>query len=150
MGAFYIGIAIYDPSKFEGLSSKRFAEAVTAEFNGAHTSFEGVNYCLHTHEYFKSYDFLNIGKPSRIAFSDRDARLDDEKADPSMMKYCLSVPWFKKFDKEWIETYFNAYKKVADNYRDLLEGDTDKVQGGRWYGFANEKIQQKAQVKASK
>jgi dTDP-4-amino-4,6-dideoxygalactose transaminase len=150
MGAFYIGIAIYDPKKFGGLSSKRFAEAVSAEFNGAHTSFEGVNFCLHTHEYFKSYDFLGLGKPSRVAFSDRDARVDDEKANPSTEKYCLSVPWFKKFDKEWIEKYAAAYQKVADNYMDLLEGDTDKEQGGRWHGMENEKIQQKSQAKASK
>ena len=53
------------------------------------------------------------------------------------------MPWFKKFDKEWIEAYASVYKKVVENYTELIEGDTDKSQGGRWHGSENAADQQK-------
>ena len=49
----------------------------------------------------------------------------------------MGAPWFKKYDKEWIEKYAAVYKKVIDNYEQLLEDDADKTQGGRWYGNDN-------------
>jgi hypothetical protein len=143
MGAYYVASVIYDPSAFEGLSSKRFSAAVSAEFNGAFNSWEGGNYCLHTHQYFKTYDFLHLGKPSRIVFMDDDVRVKDDECNESLEKCCFSVPWFKKYDKEWIEKYASVIRKVAENYKDLLEGDVDKIQGGRWHGTENAKIQQK-------
>jgi hypothetical protein len=54
---------------------------------------------------------------------------------------CIGVPWFKHFDEEskmWIEKYAEAFRKVAENYKDLLEGDTNKVSGGRWFGTEND------------
>ena len=51
---------------------------------------------------------------------------------------CFSVPWFKHLEKEWIERYAQAYRKVIENYEQLLEHDADKSQGGRWYGQSNE------------
>ena len=137
MGGFYSPLCVYDPEKFGGLSSKRFAEAIRAEFACAYDIWEGGNYCLHTHQLFKDFDYLRTGKPSRIAFSDRDLREDDVKLQPSEEKYCISAPWFKHYDKEWIECYAAVYKKVAENYAELLEGDTDKEQGGRWHGQEN-------------
>ena len=80
---------------------------------------------------------MNLGKPSRIAFNDRDVRLDDEACRPSETKYCFSVPWFKRFDKKWIEIYASAFRKVSENYAQLLDGDAKAVQGGRWYGTEN-------------
>jgi hypothetical protein len=47
------------------------------------------------------------------------------------------VPWFKHFDKEWIDLYASAFRKVAENYKSLIEDDKDKKQGGRWYGTEN-------------
>ena len=143
MGGFYYPLCAYHPEAFGGLSAKRFAEAVRAEFGGAFSSWEGGNYCLHTHPYFKNYDFFNLGKPSRIAFSDRDAREDDKYLAPSEERSCFSVPWFKHFDKEWIEKYAEVFRKVAENYEELLEGDDDKEQGGRWHGQENEDVQKK-------
>jgi hypothetical protein len=70
-------------------------------------------------------------------------REDDKYLAPSEEKYCFSVPWFKKYDKEWIETYANVFKKVIANYTQLLEGDLDKTQGGRWHGSDNAADQQK-------
>ena len=143
MGGFYYPLCAYYPEKLGGLSSKRFAEALRAEFNGVFNSWEGGNYCLHTHPYFKDFDFFGLGKPSRIVFSDRDAREDDKYLAPSEEKCCFSVPWFKHYNKEWIEKCADVIKKVVENYEELLEGDTDKEQGGRWHGQENEKAQQR-------
>ncbi len=135
MAGWYSAQGAYHPEQLEGLSVKRFCEAVRAEGFGC---WDGGNFCLHTHKFFKDFDLFNIGKPSRIAFNDRDVRLDDEKCRPSEFKYCFSVPWFKHYDKEWIDRYADMFKKVIRNYKELLEGDRDKVQGGRWYGTENE------------
>ncbi len=142
MGGYYMPTIMYDPSAFEGLSAKRFSQAVTAEFNGAFKCNEGGNFCLHNHPFFKTFDYFNLGKPGRIAFNDRDVREDDRYLAPSDEKYCISAPWFKHCDKEWIDSYVAVYKKVADNYKELLDGDDDKTQGGRWHGLDNAADQQ--------
>lgn len=138
MGGYYMPTIIYDPSAFEGLSAKRFSQAVTAEFNGAFKCNEGGNFCLHNHPFFKTFDYFNLGKPGRIAFSERDVREDDKYLSPSDEKFCISAPWFKHCDKEWIDRYAAVYKKVADNYKELIDGDVDKTQGGRWHGTDND------------
>ncbi len=143
MGGFYFPLCGYEPEAFGGLSAKRFAEAVRAEFQGSFGCWEGGNYCLHTHNYFKTYDNFGLGTPTRTTFSDRDAREDDALLAPSEEKYCFSVPWFKHYDKEWIDTYAAVFKKVALNYEELLEGDEDKIQGGHWHGQENDKLQKK-------
>jgi dTDP-4-amino-4,6-dideoxygalactose transaminase len=143
MGAFYSPQAAYYPKELGGLSSKRFAEAIRAESDGSFDCWEGGNFCLHNHPFFKDFDFLGLGRPSRNAFSERDAREDDKYLAPSLEKYCVSLPWFKKFDKEWIDKYIAVFKKVCDNYESLLEGDTGDTEGGRWYGSTNDGNQQK-------
>ena len=45
----------------------------------------------------------------------------------------MSAPWFKNLDREWIDLYVKAYKKVVDNYEQLLEGDDKTVKTGIWY-----------------
>ena len=112
----------------------RFCEALRAE--GFGTS-EGGNFCLHTHPYFKSLDLFNTGGPTRLMFADRDVREDDGLCDRSVEVACFSVPWFKHFDKKWIEAYAAAMKKVIDNHTQLLENDENRAQGGRWYGTEN-------------
>ena len=143
MGGYYCPQFAYYPDEFKGLSAKRFCEALRAEFNGAFFSWEGANFCLHNHEFFKTFDLYNTGKPTRIEFADRDVRELDESINKSNTKYCISVPWFKKFDKERIDAYVAVYRKVAENYEQLLEGDIDKEQGGRWHGTENAANQQK-------
>ena len=133
MAGWYNPLAAYNPEELHGLSAHRFCEALRAEGVGC---WDGANYCLHTHNLFKTMDLYNAGKPSRIAFTDRDVREDDEKCDPSVTRYCLSVPWFKHLDKEWIDKYVSAIRKVVDNHEQLLEGDADRI-GGRWHGLTN-------------
>ncbi len=137
MGGFYCPHVLYDPSKFGGLSAKKFAEAMRAE--GVEKCWDGANYCLHTHRLFNDFNLFHTEKPSRIAYTDRDVRVDDKLCDPSVQKEALMIPWFKhfgEFDKEWIKKYVAAFRKVAENYRDLLESDEKSV-GGRWSGTSN-------------
>jgi len=134
MAGWYAAQGVYHPEQLQGLSVKRFCEALRAE---GISSWDGCNYCLHTHEFFKTFDMIHAGKPGRIAYNDHDVREDDDKLKPSETKYCFSVPWFKHYDKEWIKKYAGAIRKVVDNYEQLLEGDKDRIQGGRWYGMEN-------------
>ena len=135
MAGWYCPHGIYRPEQLGGLSVKRFCEAVRAE--GVDCCWEGGNYCLHTHAFFKDFDLFNAGKPTRVAFNDHDVREGDASCRPSEQILCFQVPWFKHFDKEWIERYVDAFRKVAAGYKELLVGDDDKSQGGRWYGVAN-------------
>ena len=135
MAGWYCPHGLYKSEELHGLSVNRFCEAVRAE--GYHGGWDGGNFCLHTHPFFKTFDLRHDGMPSRITFTDRDVRIDDDKCAPSEHKECFSVPWFKHCDKEWIEKYAYAFEKVIRNHEQLLDGDPEKAQGGRWYGTAN-------------
>ncbi|MBQ7044893.1 MAG: aminotransferase class I/II-fold pyridoxal phosphate-dependent enzyme [Clostridia bacterium] len=135
MAGFYSPHGIYKSEELHGLSVKKFCEALRAE--GYKLSWEGANFCLHTHKFFKTFDLTGSGKPTRIAYNDRDVREDDDKCKPSESISCFSVPWFIHYDKEWIEKYASIFRKVILNHEQLLESDTDKSQGGRWYGTTN-------------
>ena len=142
MAGWYCPHGMYYPEELGGLSVSKFCEAVRAEGYGG--GWDGANFCLHTHDYFKTFDFNHLGKPSRIAYDDVDMRPSDDACKPSESKFCFSVPWFKHYDKEWIEKYAEAFKKVVVNYKELLEDEAgDQAQGGRWYGMDNEEIQKK-------
>ena len=135
MGGWYCPHGRYYPEELGGLSVARFCEAVRAE--GYTSCWDGGNYCLHTHPFFESFDLNHGGVPSRIAFADRDVRESDVLCAPSESKLCFSVPWFKHFDKEWIERYAYAFRKVIENHAALLEADQRTDQGGRWHGTDN-------------
>jgi len=135
MAGWYEPHAAYYPAQLHGLSVKRFAEAVRAEIGG--WCYEGGNFCLHTHPFFKTFDMTNKGVPSRIANNDRDVRNDDPLCDPSLEKFCFSAPRFNYLDKEIINLFAAGYRKVIENHMDLLENDSKEAQGGRWYGSEN-------------
>ena len=134
MAGWYSPHGRYSPEELGGLSVARFCEAVRAE---GFKCWDGGNYCLHTHNFFKTFDLDHAGVPTRIAHNEYDVRQDDEKCRPSEEKLCFSVPWFKHFDKEWIERYAAAFRKVIENHQQLLDADARETQGGRWYGFDN-------------
>ncbi len=138
MAGWYCPHGGYRPEELGGLSVDRFCEAVRAEI--PFPTYPGGNFCLHTHEYFRTFDLFNEGTPSRIVNSDRDVRTDDELCRPSERICCFSIPWFKQLDKEWIEKYAAGFRKVAENYRELLDIEKENdVESGRWFGFENEK-----------
>ena len=139
MAGWYCPHGRYFPEELGGLSVGKFCEAVRAELGGD-TCWAGGNYCLHTHESFHSFDFNHLGRPTRMAYSDRDMVAMDKLCDPSLEKYCFSIPWFKHFEKEWIERYAAAYRKVAEGYKELLEVDDESrlTANGRWFGTSNQ------------
>ena len=135
MGGYYSPQLLYFPEELGGLSSSRFAAAVTAELNGAGGCRAGANYCLHTHKYFKTFD-------PRHSTTKKDYIADDTTLDVSLKKEYISVPGFKNLNKEWIDRYVQVYKKVVENYQELLEEDLNKNKiEGIWYGSDYDKKQ---------
>lgn len=139
MAGFYAAQGIYKPDELHGLSVKTFVKAVIAEIgNNDFRISSGCNFPLHTHNYFKSFDFDNSGVPSRIKNAARDVRELDGSLKVAETIQCFSIPWIKKFNKEWIEKIADCYRRVLENHEQLLDiEDGGKKQGGRWHGFVD-------------
>jgi dTDP-4-amino-4,6-dideoxygalactose transaminase len=133
-GGWYSPHGLYYRSELEGLSITRFCQAVSAE--GAPCR-PGVNKALHVHPLFNSLDVYGEGKPTRFA------RLP-ENVDVGQMKESLpvaegiqhrtfSIPWFKHYRPQVIDQYVAAYRKVAENFEELLDDDPgDPEELGSW------------------
>jgi len=135
MGGWYACHGIYEASELGGLSVTRFCEAVRAE--GCPAS-PGVNNALHLHPVFTECDIYGHGKPTRIANSSRDLRQykGDLPVSEAVGARTYHIPWFKKFRPEVIDQYANAFRKVAENYEELLEGDQGNPETvGGWHFF---------------
>lgn len=134
MGGWYAPHGIYCPEELGGLSVTRFAEAVRAE--GFEECTVGGNTNLHLHPVFNTRDIYGHGKPTRIANCDRDVRQPKGSlpVSESMSARTISIPWFKHFRPEIIEEYANAYRKTAENYRELLPDDKGNPEHlGGWH-----------------
>ena len=132
MGGWYFPLMHYDPEQFGGLSATRFCEAVRAE--GCIWANPGANKPLHLHPLFNSLDVYGHGKPTRIANSARDLR-QPEGSLPVTEKCgtrLVQMPWFKHCKADIIKEYAGAYRKAAENYRELLADDPGDGQVGRW------------------
>lgn len=138
MGGWYQPHCRYVSEELHGLAVRNFCDAVLAEC-GEYKGFcsSGGNFCLHTHPFFQTFDLRNEGKPSRIVYNEYDVRQDDEKCRPSELIECFSIPRFVHFDKEWIDKYVAAFRKVVENHEQLLDQQQDQNKGGRWYGTTN-------------
>ena len=141
MAGWYAASMHYIPDACEGLSVTRFCDALNAE-GAIEGSRPACNRPLHTHSMFQTYDIYGHGKPTRIANAARDVREMDRDLEVSEIigRRAISLPWFKHFDKEVIEQYAAAYRKVYENYKDLLPGDDgnpDYV--GGWNHFHQKK-----------
>jgi perosamine synthetase len=133
MAGWYEPHGFFDSEELEGLSLTRFVEAVRAE--GFESCYAGCNSPLHLHPLLNTCDVYGHGKPTRIANSDKDVRqpLGSLPVCEGIGKRLYSVPWFKKYQQDKIEEYAQAFRKAAENYRDLLPGDTgDPERIGRW------------------
>jgi len=126
MGGWYEPVGLYYPEELGGLSVTRFCEAVRAE--GVSQCYPGCNRPLHLHPVFNSVDVYNQGRPTRIANlpDGIDVRqpAGSLPVSETIQKRVFRVPWFKHFRPNLIEEYANAFKKVAENYKNLLPGDT--------------------------
>ncbi len=136
MAGWYAAVCFYNPEELGGLSVSRFVEALEAE--GCELIRAGCNRALHTHPLFNTVDVYGDGKPTRTAFTERDVKLGDIGLEVSeyIGKHLFRLPWFKQFDKDIIEQYANAVKKVAANYKELLPEDKgNPEQLGGWFFF---------------
>ncbi len=120
MGGWYYARGIYHAEELEGLPGAKFMDAVWKE--GCHLAGMGANKPLHRFKLFNEMDFFHQGKPTSIAFGQRDVRQNDDTLPVSsrINEIAFGIPWFKKFDKNVIEQAAEAYRKVSLNYKELL------------------------------
>jgi dTDP-4-amino-4,6-dideoxygalactose transaminase len=119
MGGWYNPLGHYIPEELRGLPVGRFIEAVKAEGG---RSGRACNAPLHLHPLLNEADVFGDGKPTRIAFADRDVRQGPGSLPVSeaLAERCFGVPWFKHNRPEQIERYAAAFKKVALQAEKLL------------------------------
>jgi len=134
MGGWYSPHGIYYSEELEGLSVSRFCEAVRAE---GVTCEPGCNKALHLHPLLNNIDVYNQGKPLRIANLPEGVDIRESPGSlpvaERIQERVFSVPWFKHYRPKMIEEYALAFKKVAENYKELLPGDKGNPQDiGGW------------------
>ena len=126
-GGWYYPHFRYLAEELGGLSLTRFCQAVRAEGSICNP---GCNKPLHLHPLFTKQDVYGHGRPTRIAFLDESAKIEQYvqtlPVAESIVRRVFEVPWFKHYEPKVIEEHAAAYKKVVQNYRALLPGDTDK------------------------
>jgi len=127
-GGWYYPLFKYVPDELEGLSLTRFARAVNTE--GSHCS-PGATAPMHLHPALTEMDIYGHGKPTRIANykgDNPDVLLHQSlPVSESINPFAFEVPWFKHFWKEEIDKHVEAYKKVSENYKLLLEDDNKEL-----------------------
>jgi hypothetical protein len=121
MGGWYYPRGLYRPEELGGLPIGRFCEAVRAE--GAGQCWPGANRPLHLHPVFHEADLFRQGKPTMIAFGQRDVRQGPGTlpVSESVAETVYGVPWFKHHRPEIIAEYAAAYRKAAENAEQLME-----------------------------
>ena len=140
-GGWYYPHFRYIAEELGGLSLLRFSQAIRAEGSICNP---GCNKPLHLHPLFTSQDVYGHGRPTRIAFLDESAKIEQyvEKLPVAegITRRVFEVPWFKHYEPESIEKHAGAYKKVIENYQALLAGDTDKdAETGGYSSFFSSK-----------
>ena len=123
MGGWYSARGIYNAHELAGLPAWRFAEAVTAEGS---VCVPGANDPLNIHPLLNTVDVYGDGKPTCMAFTNRNARqpAGSLPISESIETRAIKIPWFKKYYPEQIAQHAAAFRKVAENCRDLLPGDS--------------------------
>ena len=120
MGGWYHARGLYRADELGGLSCERFCEAVRAE--GVYIALPGANKPLHLHAYFHQADIFGQGKPTALAFGQRDVRQGPGSLPVSeaINDMAFGVPWLKRDEPEFIEQVAAAYRKVATQAEKLL------------------------------
>ena len=114
MGPWYFPRGLYRAEELGGLSCARFCEAVRAE--SFDFCYPGSNFPLHTHTVFQEADTFNLGKPTMVAFGQRDVRqgVGSLPNAERIAETTFGVPWFKHDRPAEIERYAAVYRKVAE------------------------------------
>ena len=118
MGGWYAARGLYVPVELGGLPAASFCQAVSAEIEGGGFSVSpGANILLHLHPVLNEADVYGDGKPTRIAFADRDLRQPQGSlpVTESLPARCYSIPWFKHNRTGVIDRFADAFRKVAEN-----------------------------------
>ncbi len=127
-GGWYYPLFKYKSEELGGLSLSRFADAINAE--GSFCA-AGTVAPLHKHPLFTEMDIYGHGKPSRIANykgNNPEALINQSlPISENISRYVFEVPWFKHFWKDVIDKHIAAYKKVIENYSDLLSDDNKEL-----------------------
>ncbi len=134
-GGWYIPVGLYEAEAFEGLSCQRFCEALRAEGMDVE---QGVNAALHRHRLFTDIDVYNHGRPTNSAnLPEGVENRENEQSLPvseNLSKRIFRLPYMKHFNKELIDLYVDAIKKVCANYAELIPGDNpDPNAGESWF-----------------
>lgn len=136
-GGWYAAHGIYRKEELDGLSISRFSEAVRAE--GASCG-PGCNSALHLHPVFNTIDIYNQGQPTRIANSPEGVDVRQPRGSlpisEGIQQRVFSIPWFKHYRPKIIEEYAAAYRKVVENYRELLADDSKEKKGAGRFGLS--------------
>lgn len=122
MAGWYAPHGLYQPQEVGGLSVTRFAEAVRAE--GSLCS-PGINKPLHIHPLLTEADIYGHDRPTRIAHTQRDL-IHEQGSLPvaeTIGAFTYSIPWFKHYRPAVIAEHANAFRKVAEQYAELLPDD---------------------------
>lgn len=119
MGGWYSARGLYDAEQLGGLPLAKFVEAVKAE--GTSTNI-GANIPMFSHAFFNQADIYGDGKPTNIAFADRDVRevTGDLPVASRIDEIAFGIPWFKHDRPDEIAQHAAAFRKVALNAEKLL------------------------------
>ena len=119
MAGWYTARGLYRAEELGGLSCARFCEAVRAEGVGCSP---GANFPLHTHAVFHTADIFRQGKPTMLAFGQRDVRQGPGTllVAESIRNIAFGIPWFKHDRPALIKEYAAAYRKVAEHADRLI------------------------------
>jgi perosamine synthetase len=133
-GGWYAPHGLYRSNELGGLSITRFSQAVSAE--GA-TCNPGCNKALHLHPVFNTLDIYGQGKPTRIANLPEGVDIRQPPGSLPVAEGIQSrtfyIPWFKHCRPQIIREYAMAFRKVAENYQELLADDPGDPPGmGSW------------------
>jgi perosamine synthetase len=114
MGGWYAAHGLYRAEELGGLPCAKFCEAVRAE--GVAPCNAGANFPLHTHTVFHEADIFNQGRPTAVAFGQRDVRQGPGtlKTAERIVNITYSIPWFKRDWPGVIAQYAAAFRKVAE------------------------------------
>jgi dTDP-4-amino-4,6-dideoxygalactose transaminase len=119
MGGWYAPKGHYVTEELDNLPIARFCEAVKAE--GVRACSPGCNKALHLHPLLNDIDVYNDGKPTRIANSERDVRqpMGTLPVAEGIQEMVFSIPWLRRYYPDIIEEHAAAFRKVAENYKDI-------------------------------
>ncbi|MBQ39664.1 MAG: hypothetical protein CME04_25040 [Gemmatimonadaceae bacterium] len=118
MGGWYAAKGLYVAEELDGLPVARFCEGVNAEIEGSGCRITpGANILMHEHPMLNEFDVFGDGKPTRIAFSDRDLRqpAGSLPVTETLPGRCYSIPWFKHHRPAVIDQFVAAFRKVSEN-----------------------------------